>query len=106
MIGENGLTTTSVKRVRKAAASYGILYVLGEADTLVNPDIERHSFDTLCAQGMRMQYLECAGASHTKATTWSLPEIVQFVSDRFANLPMPESKVCIRGAATRCSATP
>jgi len=106
MASENGLTTTSVKRISPASPGYGILYVTGEADTLVNTEIERHSFDTLCQQGMRMQYLECAGASHTKATTWALPEIVQFIGDRFANLPMAADKVCVRPAASRCSATP
>jgi dienelactone hydrolase len=106
MIGENGLTTTAVRRIAPAASSYGILYVLGESDMLVNPDIERQGFDTLCTQGMRMQYLECAGASHTQTTTWALPELVQFVGDRFAGKAMPADKVCVRAAATRCSATP
>lgn len=102
---ENGLTTTSVRRIAPAAPGYGVLFVLGEKDTLVDPETERRSFDTLCGQGMEMQYLECAGASHTRATTWSLPEIVTFLGDRYAGKPVGRDLVCKRGAAVRCSAT-
>jgi hypothetical protein len=32
MVRENGLTTTSVKRIQKDPASYGVLFVTGEND--------------------------------------------------------------------------
>jgi dienelactone hydrolase len=106
MVAENGLTTTSVPRLAPTSPSYGIMFVLGEKDTLVDPETERKGFDTLCAQGMKMQYLECAGASHTQATTWALAEIIDFMRDRFAGKPMDAANVCKRAAATRCLGTP
>ncbi len=105
MVRENGLTTTSVPRIAPTSASYGILYVTGERDSLVTTSIERAAFTTLCAAGMRMQYLECAGASHTRATTWSLPEIIAFAKDRFAGRPMAGA-VCELQAPSRCRNTP
>lgn len=106
MVAENGLTTTSVKRLAPSAPGYGVLFVLGESDTLVDPGTERPAFDALCAQGLKMQYLECAGASHTKATAWALPEIIDFLRDRFDGKPMNAATTCVRPAATECRGTP
>lgn len=103
---ENGLTTTTLRRPAQAAPGYGVLFVLGESDTLVDPGVERAAFDTLCGQGMKMQYLECAGASHTKATTWAMPEIVDFLEDRYADKAPSTASLCQRGAAVKCRATP
>jgi acetyl esterase/lipase len=105
MLVENGLTTTSIPRIAPAATGYGVLFVLGENDTLVDPETERKSFDTLCSQGMKMQYLECAGASHTQATIWALSEIIDFVRDRFSGKSMDAATVCKRSGATRCRGT-
>lgn len=103
---ENGLTTTPVRRLPPSAPGYGVLFVLGESDTLVDPATERAAFDTLCGQGMKMQYLECAGASHTKATTWAMPEIVDYLEERFAGKPPAAAALCQRGPAVKCRATP
>jgi hypothetical protein len=103
---ENGLTTTSIPFVPPTVAGYGILFVLGEGDTLVDPATERASFDTLCGAGMPLQYLECAGASHTQATLYALPEIVDFLGDRYAGKKLDPSLRCKRASATRCRATP
>ena len=62
-----GLTTTDIPRLGPSHESYGIFFVLGENDTLVDTAIERTAYDTLCASGMPLRYLECAGASHTQA---------------------------------------
>lgn len=105
MVVENGLTTTSVPRPAPKSPSYGVMFVLGEADTLVDPATERTGFDELCAQGMKMQYLECAGAGHTQATKWALPEIIDFVRDRFAGKPLDAATTCKRTAAVRCRGT-
>lgn len=102
---ENGLTTTSIEREGNDAASYGILYVLGEADELVNPAIERAAFETLCEQGMPLEYLECAGAKHTRATSWALPEIIDFVDARFAGEVFERGQSCEVTAAVRCRGT-
>lgn len=106
LFAENGLTTTTVPRVAPTRPSYGVLFVLGSDDTLVDPETERRAFDTLCAGGMRMQYLECAGASHTRATAWALPEILRFARDRVAGVPVDAATQCRRGPATRCAGMP
>jgi hypothetical protein len=82
MAAENGLTTTTIPRIQKDAASYGVLFVTGAADQLVDTPTERASFQSLCKAGMPMQYLECQGAGHTQTTTWALPEILTFLTDR------------------------
>ncbi len=106
LVAENGLTSTTVPREAPTRPGYGILWVLGEQDTLVNTPIERASFMTLCGQGFRMRYLECAGASHTRATAWALPEILEFAQDRFAERPLTGDDVCRVNAPARCRATP
>lgn len=106
MVAENGLTTTSVKRLAPKSPGYDVLFVLGESDTLVDPPTEQRSFTTLCQQGMAMQFLECAGASHTKATTWALPEIVDFVRDRFAGKTADAAHSCQLAAPVKCRGTP
>ncbi|MEO7112486.1 MAG: hypothetical protein ABI183_18725, partial [Polyangiaceae bacterium] len=106
LISQNGITTTSVARKASALPGYGVLFVLGEADTLVNPPIERAAFQTLCTQGMPLQYLECAGATHTKASTWALPEIIDFVRDRLAGKKPDPAIACQLSAAVTCRGTP
>ena len=103
MVLENGLTSTSVTRIQEDPASYGILFITGEQDQLVDTPTERAAFSTLCNGGLPMQYLECAGASHTKATAWSLPEILAFLQDRAAKTPFRPN--CNVPAPSVCSAT-
>lgn len=105
MTAENGLTTTSVARIAPESESYGILYVLGENDDLVHTPIERDAFETLCAQGMQMQFLECAGASHTEATFFAMPELLDFVDARFAREPFTGEGVCQVDAPVECRGT-
>ena len=101
---QNGLTSTDVPRIGPSSPSYGILFVLGENDTLVHTPIERAAYDTLCAAGLPLTYLECAGASHTGATAWALPEILAFLDARRAGEAF--SPECVRAGPTRCAGTP
>ena len=103
---ENSLTSTSVVRQTPTDPSYGVLWVLGAADQLVSTPIERQSFVSLCAAGMRMQYLECAGAGHTQVTGWALPEILEFARARLGGQPMDPTMVCDVTPAARCLGTP
>lgn len=105
LLRENSLTTTSIARIAPTEPGYGILYVLGGADELVSTPTERQSFQTLCGQGMQMQYLECMGSGHVQTTFWSLLEIVQFLQARFAGQPMTNPCPATL-TATRCSGTP
>jgi len=100
---ENGLTTTSIARIQQDPASYGILFVTGEADELVDTPTERVAYETLCNAGMPVQYLECAEASHTDATTWALPEIVTFLQARLAGEAFAPS--CEASAPETCQGT-
>ncbi|RYE84462.1 MAG: hypothetical protein EOO75_18090, partial [Myxococcales bacterium] len=102
---ENGLTTTSVARITPPDPAYGILFVLGEKDTLVHTPTERVAFTTLCEQQkMPLSFLECAGASHTKATSWALPEILAFTQARLAGEAFSGS--CQPTAPTTCLGSP
>jgi hypothetical protein len=104
LFAENGLTTTSLARLGPGDASYGILFITGEADRLVNTPIERDAFQALCAAGMPLRYLECAGASHTRATSWALPEVLGFVEERV--LGQVFSPSCQVTPPVRCQGTP
>lgn len=104
MTAENGLTTTSVARINTPSPSYGILFVVGESDTLVHTPTERTAFENLCKAGMPLTFLECAGAAHTKATTWALPEILAFTQARLAGEAFSPS--CQVTPAVTCKATP
>ncbi len=106
LVSRNGITSTPIARRAPTAPGYGVLFVLGESDTLVNPPIERAAFQTLCSQGMHMQFLECAGAGHTKVTTWALPELVDFARDRFAGNKPAAALDCQLGDPVKCRATP
>jgi dienelactone hydrolase len=110
MARENGLTTTGIARLNGSAnyaPGYGILYILGEEDQLVNTPIERDSFETLCAdQAMPLEFLECAGASHTKTTGWALPDILTYLQAREAGAAPDATRACKLAEPTRCGATP
>jgi dienelactone hydrolase len=104
IVSENGLTSTTIARKNPPAEGYGLLWILGEKDTLVDTPTERASFETLCKGGMPMTFLECAGASHTQATSWSLPEIATFLFERLDGKPFTPS--CKATAPSRCKGTP
>lgn len=104
MAKENGLTTTSVKRIQKDPASYGVLFVTGQNDELVDTPTERVAYGTLCKAGMPLHYLECQGSSHSKTTTWALPEILEFAQARLAGEAFTTS--CDVSAPAICKGTP
>ncbi len=104
VVAENSLTSTPIPRITPASSSYGILYVLGEADQLVHTPFERASYDTLCAAGMPLQYAECAGAGHVDAIYWSLPESLDFLTAREHGEAFTPQ--CTRPAAATCRGTP
>jgi hypothetical protein len=105
MIAENGLTTSSIPRLGTDAPSYGLLFVVGSDDDLVHTPTERRAFESLCASGTPLEFLECAGASHSRATFWALPEIVRFVDARAAGEPFT-TPACAATPPVRCEGTP
>ena len=104
IFAENGLTTTSVPRLGPDDPGYGILVVLSELDGLVHTPIERTAYEALCASGLPMQYLECAGAGHTDSTIWALGDIIAFLDARLAGEPLTPS--CVAAAPVVCAGTP
>ena len=96
MLKENSLNHTSVKRKHNAP----ILYIVSSEDELINPKIQRQSYDKLCKQGYRMNYIECKGARHTKGAVWSLSNQFAWVADRLAGKPMAD--VCKRPEPICC----
>jgi pimeloyl-ACP methyl ester carboxylesterase len=101
-MSENSLATTSTPRRNRTP----ILFVLGEQDTLVDTKTERRDFERLCAQGYALKYLECAGAGHTDASGWSVPEQFDFVRERLAGEPIPDADLCVRHPVQRCALQP
>lgn len=99
---ENSLVTTSVAR----ADDSPVLFVLGELDELVDTAAERLSFDALCAQGQRVQYLECANASHVEGPLWSIVTQRDWILARLAGEPLDPEDLCVRGQPVVCEAKP
>ncbi len=95
---ENTLPQASMPRGSNAP----VLWVNAGADDLVDTPTERASVATLCAQGYRIQYLECAGATHQNGSFWSLPEQRAWLKDRLDGKPMDAAATCRVGAAVQC----
>jgi acetyl esterase/lipase len=100
-VKENSLPDTSVPKLDHVPT----MMLLGELDDLVVPEIERASMQKLCAQGDKISYLECAGATHTKPLTYALDQWFDFLGDRLQGKPMP-ADVCTVKPAERCTSQP
>lgn len=97
---ENSLPTTSVPK----ADSIPSMFLLGANDELVSTPTERAAFQKLCTQGHVLQYLECAGASHTKPLTYAFDQWIDFLEARLAGTPLTD--VCNVKPAEKCTSTP
>jgi dienelactone hydrolase len=104
MVRDNDLLATSVPRIASAEPGYGLLFVVGERDELIVPEIERPAFTALCARDLPLRYLECRGAGHAEAVFWSVPEILAFLRARFAGEALTGE--CALAPAVRCAGTP
>jgi hypothetical protein len=98
---ENSLPTTSLPRADDIPA----LFLLGELDGLVNDAVERASFQTLCSQGMKLVYLECAGATHTAPLVYAFDQTLDFLEDRLDGKPLP-TDTCVVKPAEKCTSQP
>lgn len=99
---ENSPATTSIPRL----SDVPLLVVFGENDNLVHTPTQSEDLETLCGQGYRLEYLECADAGHADGALWSLPEQLAWVADRLAGLPLDPTRLCQRTAPVQCSAAP
>ncbi len=101
MLRRSSLPQMPLERLSNAPT----LFVLSELDELVATPLERLAFDALCAQGMALEYLECAGAGHTAGAVGSLSEQLDFLDARRKGEPWPAEKQCQRSAPVVCSGT-
>lgn len=99
-LAENSLPTTSIPKLDSVPS----LFLLGEKDELVDNVVERASFEKLCTQGIVLEYLECAGASHTKPLTYAFDQWLGFLEDRLAGKPL--GGTCVVKPAETCTSTP
>lgn len=99
-LSENSLPTTTMPKLDSVPS----LFLLGENDELVDNVVERASFQKLCAQGLVLSYLECAGASHTKPLSYALDQWLDFLEDRLGGKPL--TGTCAVTPAERCTSTP
>ena len=99
-LNENSLPYTSVPKLDNVPS----MFLLGENDELVDNVVERASFQKLCAQGHVLQFLECAGASHTKPLSYALDQWIGFLEDRLAKKPL--TGTCVVRPAETCTSTP
>lgn len=99
---ENSLSSSSIPPARHTPT----LMVYGQNDDLVLLSTQKDDFTTLCNMGYQLQYKECAGAGHTQAALWSMPEQFQWIRDRFAGVPIDAEDVCVFHEPEICSATP
>ncbi len=70
--------------------------------------IERHELIEFTPDdlALALQLLECDGASHQQASSWGMGEILNFIDDRLAEVPVSASNLCQPNPATVCSGTP
>jgi pimeloyl-ACP methyl ester carboxylesterase len=79
-----------------------VLIQVSGADELVVASTVRDSIPGLCADGYRIDYIECEGADHTDGAIYSLPYQMEWVADRVAGEPLPESEICVVDAPIAC----
>ena len=99
-LAENSLPTTSVPKLDAVPS----MFLVAENDELVDNTVERASFQTLCAQGHVLSYLECAGASHTKPLSYAFDQWLDFLEARLAGKPV--AGACALRPAEKCTSTP
>lgn len=80
-----------------------VFYIVSGADELVVADTQREDFPVLCGLGYRMDYYECAGASHTEGAVNSLPVQLGWAKKRLAGEPLGDT-VCQLLPAQNCDA--
>lgn len=95
------LDEASVRNARTPPSGLPTLYVTGGADEVAVTEVQREDFDELCDQGMRAQYMECAGMSHDDAARYALTDALRWLGHRVAGEPLAEA--CMRGEPVDCT---
>jgi len=78
----------------QAPAGAPVFIAQGTADTTVNPAITKRFGEALCAQGVRLSFVELPGVTHTFAARDSANAALNWMNDRFRGEPAPS--ICER----------
>jgi acetyl esterase/lipase len=73
----------------QAPAGAPVFIAQGTADTTVRPDITKRFGEALCAQGVRVSFVELPGVTHTFAARDSAAAAVNWMTERFRGAPAP-----------------
>lgn len=68
-----------------------ILLTQGDADPLIDPALTEQLRERLCAQGEVVELLSLPGVEHVEAGHEAAPAVAEWVADRFAGAPAPDS---------------
>lgn len=82
-----------------------MLYVTGDKDTTVIPAANDPVVAKWCAQGVPIQYMQCAGADHVATITNSIDDVLNFFDARQAGQPLP-TDLCTPKPAAKCASAP
>jgi pimeloyl-ACP methyl ester carboxylesterase len=66
-----------------------ILLVQGDADTIVAPNVTARLAEKLCAEGETVDLLVLPGIGHLETGHVVVPDLLQWIADRFADKPAP-----------------
>jgi acetyl esterase/lipase len=78
----------------QAPAGAPVFIAQGTADTTVDPQVTKRFAKALCAQGVRVTFVELPGVSHIFVARDSAPTAISWMNDRFRGAPAPS--VCQR----------
>ena len=68
-----------------------LLIVQGDKDPIVAPEVTSRLVDKLCAAGETVQLRILEGTAHLDAGHVAVPEVVEWIGDRFAGEPAPDT---------------
>ena len=75
----------------QAPAGAPVFIAQGTADTTVDPHVTKRFAKALCAQGVRVTFVELPGVSHIFVARDSAPTAIRWMNDRFKGAPAPSS---------------
>jgi predicted esterase len=68
-----------------------ILIIQGDADPIVAPDVTARLVDKLCTEGETVDLRVLKGTAHLDAGHVAVPDVAQWIADRFAGKPAPST---------------
>ena len=75
----------------QAPAGAPVFIAQGSADTTVDPQVTKRFAKHLCAQGVKVSWVELPGVSHIFVARDAAPTAIRWMNDRFKGAPAPSS---------------